>query len=308
MNKFLKAIVGGSFVLVAIVFVVLGFIFYRLPSAKSLSKVVQKNVTSSTKDEFFQPVPVAPPAKLKESTPASISSTTEADSAADAALGEKVFRDLTAPENPLSNFCGSLKNAKTGEFSQDGFEDAFLNSVDPETQDPRIQAAKPLFRYILRLPKMNQFVSEIEQAANKKDQGLLDKAQFYASAFSAFSEMKHHQTDLESVLDRGYIFIGLNNLVAKKPELLNDPKVQSFCDNTEALFNQSTPVDFDREKIDFLNLVKESGLRPQDIAFDPQYKSKVDLRLDGNALTLDGGWLEDLIKEDQTIPSDTKIE
>lgn len=306
MNKILKAIVIGSFVLVAIVFAFIGFVFYKLPNAKTFSKVFKQSGAPTVNTTPAITTPNAVSEKITTST--ATQPTEQINDAADEILKEKVFRDLTAPDTPLSNFCGSLKNAKTGELSSDGFENALLDSVDPETQDPRIQAAKPLLRYVLRLPNMTQFMADIGQGAQKQDQGMVDKAQFYASAFSAFTEMKQHQTDLESVLDRGYIFIGLNNLVAKKPELLGDPKVQSFCNNTETLFNQASPVDFDREKKDFLNLLKDSGVSPKDIGFDPQYKSKLDLRLTGSALTFDGGWLEDLIKDDQTVAPDASIQ
>lgn len=301
MNKFFKTIVIGSLVVVAVVFLLIGFAFYKLPSAQSISKVVKQSMPKPplSGDSSAEPK-VAPSASSVAAAAVDNKDDSDDDEDAETAeLNEKVFRDLTAPENPLSNFCGSLKNAKTGVFSEQSFNQAFLDSIEPDKQDPRIQAAKPLFRYILRLPKMNQFVAEVEAAVEKDDQGILDKAQFYASAYSAFSEMKEHQVDLESVLDRGYLFIGLNNLIAKKPELVNDPKVQSFCNNTENLFNQSSPVDFDREKKDFLSLLHDSGVQPNDISFNPNYKTKVDLNLDGKALTLQGGWLEDIIKDDQ---------
>jgi len=148
------------------------------------------------------------------------------------------------------------------------------------------------------LPKMAQFMSELEAASDKEDQGLVDKAQFYASAYSAFNELQQHKSDLESVSDRGYIFMGLNNLIAKKPELVNDARIQNFCQSTESAFNQSTVVDFEREKKDFISLLKDAGVEPSDIQFDPNYKTKLSFQMDGSSLTMKGGWLENLIIDD----------
>lgn len=295
--------VGISLALMVIIVGVAGFIFYKLPSAGSFSKIVRPNRVKTTDSENSKPIEVIERTQ-NPSTASSLdtgTAATDPDAANDAkeAMKERAYEDLISASVPLSNFCGSLKNAKTGTFSEDEFSQAFERSTVPENQDPRIQAAKPAIRFLLRLPTVSRLISEVEAADDiENEQDLVAKAKFYALAYSAFGEMKQHQSEIESALDRGYLYMGLNNLVAKKPELANDPKIQSYCSSAETSFNQASTLDFDREKKDFLSLLAESGVGAKDIGFDPSYKTNIDLKLENNSLTMHGGWLEDLIKED----------
>lgn len=304
MNKAIKIVVAISLIVMVLVAGVAGFIFYKLPSVGSLSKIVrpnkQKNVDVSENSK---------PIEVIEGTPKPSLGSVGADAAADkegavdaakTAFQEKALEDLTSSAVPLSNFCGSLKNAKTGRLTEDEFGDAFEKSVSADTQDPRIQAAKPAIRYMLRLPTVSNLISEIEAAGGEPEQqDFVAKAKFYALAYSAYGEMKQHQGEIESALDRGYLYMGLNNLVAQKPELANDPKIQSFCSSAETAFNQSSALDFEREKKDFLTLLAGSGVQAKDIGFDPNYKTTIELKLENNSLTMNGGWLEDLIQEEE---------
>ena len=302
MKKFFKTFVIITFGLMALVLVTVGFLFYKLPTAKSLSKAVVEAVQQvTTSNSIEKNKEVLSDNKIAAED--SIETLVEQDEkqiAEDAEMNKKVFDDLRSTEAPMSQFCASLKNSKTGALTQDDFFESVKNSLDTEKQDPRVQAAKPFFKYILRLPKMQEFLNEVENAPDTtEEQGLIDKAKFYSLAYSAFSEMKQHQADVESVLDRGYLFIGLNNLLSKKPELLNNANLQNFCNNTENLFNQSVPVDFDREKKDFLALLAEAGVTAEQIGFDPNYKTKIDFSFSKNALSMQGGWLDDLLEESE---------
>ncbi len=67
---------------------------------------------------------------------------------------------------------------------------------------------------------------------------------------------------LEGMIDRSYFYLGLNNLVALKPKLLADARLQNYCAGVEVAFNQKRKVAFDEEKADFLNFLNDVDVQP----------------------------------------------
>ncbi len=300
MNRFFKALVITTFVLFGLTVVVGFFVFHQLPSLKSISNVLGSKkkvlVTSEQKGTNSMADPNKAVINVPGNSEITLSKSDPAKPLASSVISERFLEDMISAEKPLSDFCKSLAFSRSGAFSAAEFNKVFSESFESEQPDPRIQAAKPLLRYVFRLPKMQQLMTSLEEAAAKNDESLIDKAQFYSSAVAAYGEMLDHQVDMESILDRSYLFMGLNNLIAKKPELANDPRIQIFCQNTELLFNQAAVVDFEQEKNNFLNLLKESSLTPKEISFNPEYKSNIVFNFDGKSLTFSGGWLDELIK------------
>lgn len=303
MNRFFKGLIITTFVILGLTVIAGFFIFHQLPSLKSISSVlgskkkVSKAIEAAAKTSAISESPVIDPSSVS-APPAVIDGNGTTKPETTTMLSDRFLDDMMSRDKPLSDFCRSLASSKMGAFSSKDFNKAFSDSFESAKPDPRIQAAKPLLRYVFRLPQMQNLLSALEEAAAKNDESFMDKAQFYTAAVAAYAEMREHQADMESLLDRSYLFMGLNNLIAKKPELAEDPRVQNFCLNTENLFNQAAAVDFETEKNNFLNLVHESSLTPKDISFNPDYKSNIDFNFDGKSLTFSGGWLDDLVKED----------
>lgn len=310
MKKFFKFLTITACVFLAVVIAIGFFLFKQLPSASSLGQKL------NSRNETSQAALAANVANVENSISASGDDTSiSAEELAevedeivepDGTLQEALVTDLLSQQKPLSDFCSSLKNAKDGAFEQEEFGEAFNRSLDEEKRDPRIQAVKPIIRYVLRLPKMNDLIEEVKAAANRNDEGFLKKAEFYSQALMAFGEMKAHKSDIESMMDRGYLFLGLNKLLAKRPELLNDFKLQNYCNGVELSFNQARPVDFENEKKDFLKFLDEMGVTPKEIGFNTEYKSNVDFNFSGKAATIEGGWLSDLVKSDVDMEADLK--
>ena len=303
MNRFFKILIITTFVVLGLTVVAGLFVFHQLPSLKSISNVLGSKKkpeasTSSKSNGNSVTENSALPSAAVDSAANSKDNGGPVNPESNTVLGDRFLDDMMSQDKPLSDFCRSLAFSKAGSFSSKDFNKAFSDSFESPQPDPRIQAAKPLLRYVFRLPKMQLLFSALKEATEKNDESLIDKAQFYTAAVAAYGEMREHQTDMESVLDRSYLFMGLNNLIAKKPELANDPRVQTFCQNTESLFNQTAVVDFQSEKNNFLNLLKDSAVRPQDISFNPDYKSNIIFNFDGKSLTFSGGWLDDLIQGD----------
>lgn len=306
MKKFFKVLTITASVFLVIVVTLAIFVFNKLPSVSTIGQLIKPKTDVGVPQETGAEVEEVAVAASADSTQASAEDDSEEADEADSTIKEAMVADLLSPQTPLSDFCSSLKNAKDGTFERAEFGEAFNRSLDEETRDPRIQAVKPMLRYVMRLPKMTDMIQEAQAAIERNDEGFLKKAEFYSKAVLAFGEMKEHKTDIESVMDRSYLFLGLNKLLAKNPGLLNDSRLQNYCGGIELSFNQGRPVDYENEKKDFLKFLGDVGSNPKDIGFDPGYKSNVDFNFSGKALTFEGGWLSDLVKSDVDMDADLK--
>ncbi len=297
-------IFGAVFVVVVVA--VAFYVFQKLPSASVIGEALKPAPATVAEPRTLEQE-VAESNEVGEMAVASDDASIADDSEIEnSQIKEAMIADMISPQKPLSDFCSSLKNAKSGPFEQEEFGEAFDHSLDEDTRDPRIQAVKPMLRYVMRLPKVTDLITEAQAAVGRNDEGFLKKAEFYQKAFSAFTEMTAHKSDIESVMDRSYLLLGLNNLMAAKPDLLKDSRVQNYCGGIELSFNQARPVDFDNEKKEFLNFLSDLKVEPKEIGFNPNYKSKIDLKFTAQTLTFEGGWLSDIVKNDVEMEADLK--
>lgn len=306
MKKFLKIFTIVASVLLVMIVILGIYLLNRLPSAASIGQAFKTKPAVAVSAEAIQASSEGPVAEKDPQSASENFTETEETEEPDGTIKEAMIADLLSPQKPLSDFCSSLKNAKDGTFEQAEFGEAFNESLNEDRRDPRIQAVKPMLRYVMRLPKMTDMIQEAQAAVERHDEGFLQKAEFYSKALSAFGEMKEHKTDIESVMDRSYLLLGLNKLLVKKPELLNDPRLQNYCGGVELSFNQARPVDFESEKKDFLKFLEDMGSTPKEIGFDANYKSDVSFNFSGKSLTFEGGWLSDLVKSDVDMEADLK--
>ena len=277
----------------------LAFIFYHLPAANQLSAGI---LQQSTKAHVAATSPASPQATgALEPPPPVVTDPNNPQPVAEEVKERKIqtfnsragLDDLINPNKPLSNFCSSLKNAKAGKMDNQEVGRAFQASLDEATADPRAQALKPLFRYILRMPELQELIAVAEKSAVQADEGFADKAEFYGKAVSAFMAMRAHKQDFESVADRSYLFYKLNSAVAQKPEILADERLKKFCEETESAFNTNVPVQFDQEKKNFERLLSEVGVDAASIGYDPNYKTEFSVVMGKSNLNLTGGWLNE---------------
>ena len=219
----------------------------------------------------------------------------------------KALLNLVDPNVPLSDFCLSLKNAKAGSLNPTEFNSEIQDSANsPEDSGPRVQALKPLLRTMLREPKMKELIFEAQSAVENKDENFWQKAAFYSKAVSAFQALLANKSELEAVTDRSYLFFKMNNLVSARPDLLSDQRLQKFCSDTENAFNTNQPVQFDQEKKNFERILDELGVKPAEIKYDPNYKTKYDFVFNSQSMRMNGGWLEEMVSEDMAN-SDKKL-
>jgi len=293
-----KVLLVFATVVVILVAGVFAFIVYHLPSANKLSAAILNpgqrqnlamvNDTVHTTQTIPEPPPVLNPTAKPTSATTEITQTQTLTSRAG-------LDDLINPNKPLSNFCSSLKNAKVGAMTDQETNRAFQLSLDEATADPRAQALKPLFRYILRLPQMQDLISEVNTAATAgfTEESFTDKAAFYGKVVAAFAALNTHKSDFEAIADRSYLYFNLNKAVALKPEIAADERLKKFCDDTENAFNTDQSVEFDQEKKNFERLLAELNVDQQSIGYNPNYKTVFEIKRDEKSMRLDGGWIEE---------------
>lgn len=312
-NKILKTLLVLGVLFFLAVGGVLAFIVYSLPSTKKISEAITGRSTkiastqpaaavqTSSADSTTRVEPVAPAVSGDTTV---VSNSTEPEGST--SLDRKGLDNLIDPTIPLSDFCQSLKNSKSGGMNATEFNTQFKKSVDQSVdgaeRDSRIQAIKPLLRTIFREPKMQDLITEAASAVENQEENFWQKAAFYSKAAMAFQAMIANKNELNAVGDRSYLFFKMSELVAKRPNLLADQRLQKFCSDTESAFNTDQPVQFDQEKKSFERILDELGVPASEIKYDSNYKSDFDISFDGKSMQLNGGWLEDLIPE--TGPSE----
>lgn len=309
MKRSFKILLISLLVLGAVIVAVAGAIFVKLPSPARIGQAMTRKPKVVT--ALAQPVLNAPAGFVSADSAANTldSDVDEHDEVRSYEEKEVMRKDLLDPAGPVSNFCGSLAGARTTTFQEsDEMNDALNDSFFSEDKDPRIQAMKPFLRYVFQLPKMSQLIREADVAADKGEDSFADKASFYAKIYTALGEVQEHKTELEGMIDRSYFYLGLNNLVALKPELLADARLQNYCAGVEVAFNQKRKVAFDEEKADFLNFLNDVDVQPSEIHFDPEYKTAVGFELNPSSVALKGrSWLSEVFKvEDDAEDSRTR--
>lgn len=310
MGKKIFKIVGYSLgVFFLLLFILVGVIFYHLPSAQEIGNFFKKEIPP-----INQPQIKNQNSAVGSASDVTNEQATEEHNNSDVNQERKIInKNLSTAElkkfldkdTPVSDFCDKLSFARSGPmkvFSVQNDQEAKKLS-DEDMSDLRIDAIMPLAKMILKKPEMQKLTAMILQSENLNEeqkqelasQGILDKAHFYAQIYSTYVELKNNLKEYESVVDRTYLFYKLNDLIALKPDLQNDERVQKFCDENEYLFNSYTPVEFDHEKASFERLISELGVSQEQIKYDPNYKTSLDIKFSANSLQMSGGWLNEVV-------------
>jgi len=305
MKKAFKIILVILTILFFVVTGVIAFFIHSLPSMKSVSQMLTTPKNSPANPSGSAGVLPAPHSSQITSmdSQSSAPSAASADSSlenqsnsTDSKISREGLESLTDPKGPLVDFCRHLAFSKSGAMEPAEFNKAFNASLSGESFDPRIQAMKPLLKSIFRQPKLQDLIQEAQAATANGEDNFWQKAAFYSKAAVAFQEMMSNKKNFEAIGDRTYLLLKLNDLVAKRPELSGDPRIQQFCELNETSLNQSENLSYETEKSNLLRLLAETGVSAQEIGFNPQYQTEFDILFDGKSLQLKGGWLEELIK------------
>lgn len=321
--KILKilGIVFGVFVFLVVLLV--GIIFYNLPTAKQLGSYFKKDKTSHIHTAKSNTPQIATTATVTSNDMSADTGETAvvddgtADEKSDKIKEFEKLKEFIDEKTPAMVFCGKLNQARTGPLqvlvekthkeitNVDGTKTQINSTIDTEElgDDLRLEAIKPFFKTVLRQPEMQRLISmviqddEFRNSTAEEREGMFNKALFYKQAYSAYAEMKENLPEYESIVDRSYLMYKLNDLMVLKPELQTDPRIMKFCEESEHQSNAYEPVDYASEKQVFERLIQELGVDPKAIKYDPNYKTTLKLDFSGNNLQIGGGWLNELMPQ-----------
>lgn len=316
-SKIIKYILTSIGVIFFLFLVIVGYIFYSLPSVKDMNRYFGNKITdktSSKKETDVMSSDKTGSDPLKETVKEKEGVTDNKVIAQENSVRQvdlnKSLNELIDPKKPMISFCNQLEKANSKKINVHDFDQEINNkNFSKENSDSsknlendlRFEALHPLMKEMVSKPHMNQLVKMVvqEEMQNKESPpDMITKAQFYKTAYLAFTEMKTHVKEYESIMDRAYLMYKINDLVALKKDLAFDQRIQKFCEDEEVLFNTYQPVQFDREKESFERLLQEVGVAKNDIRYDPNYKTEFLFDFTANSLKMSGGWIEDFLSSD----------
>lgn len=207
-------------------------------------------------------------------------------------FNEDMFKKLEDKNAPLSAVCkslGKIDRKQNAAVKAEEFSDRFKDSVLGRSSDPAFASVQPIVRYVLKDPALKRILGR----ESEEKTGLDGDAS--VRALLMYRALLSNRQQLEHVLNQSYLLLMLGRTVERNPELAKSPQVKKYCNAIETELNDLKPVDFSEEKRGFLEFLHASNIEPASIGFDPEYKTDIDIELDGDSYSYQTGWLTKLI-------------
>ncbi len=262
------------------------FLFRSLPSPAAIAQALKhdssdRTVTDATKVPSEAQAPVSDQltsgAELAntENTKSDLSQTSQQEKA-DQVIKEFLkedIRDLQICRNLGSSRLLDSQRGKTAEekqklefdkvFTEEAKTDSFAESLRyPLKVILQDDSLKPLFDEVFAIEK-----DLPENAAEKES--FLKKIGFYSRVTAAMAGLYAKKENFEYIANRSHHLGVLAKLAHLKPELRSDPRVYNACDRMAQSLTQGEIVDIVEEREEILELIRDSGLTPEQLEFDP---------------------------------------
>ena len=78
----------------------------------------------------------------------------------------------------------------------------------------------------------------------------------------------------------------LSKLAVMKPEVQNSSRLSDFCRQTQSADLDPDPETIAEERRQLLEIIKESGMTPEELDFDPKSWINFNIKNDNNQLTM----------------------
>lgn len=212
----------------------------------------------------------------------------------------QVLRDDFANiERPLSESCKYITKAPESTFLKDPANATFRFFITSlyNDHDPVVETAAPVFRYLFRLPGMNEVVPAVLQSS-ETEQGLLPKALFYYHLYQAGSHLSRHPEKLDEILQKSYNLHHLVKAASQNVGISSAPETQTFCEELERELNQQEPFDANQTAERMSEFFAKKNIDIKALNYDPQYRSKTQLQLSGSKVGVQDTWVAKLFAKD----------
>lgn len=307
--KIIGTIVG---VLVLLLMIIVVYVLVKLPSMGEMRSLIKQNPQKEQVAEATQSDSNQNHSDAKTEPPIAETVDLVESSADQKAAKEKVFsviiNDLANKEKPLISVCKNLKNSQQSGYLKNGKNANaiyFMTSIAAdkvEEQDVAIETGAPFLRYFFRAPGVDYLVDTLlkipENATEEQLSEIVQKAEMLANMYKAYNYLKSNKEELNSVVQRSHDLNVLVKAAAAKPEIADDPAVQSFCQQMEDNLNKLGPYNAEEQKQEIGKLLETYHIEPKSIDYDPNYKASVDITMGDNSLTMNDKWITEFFAED----------
>jgi hypothetical protein len=323
MKRTLK-ILGWTLFTVFGLVILLAFLFFlKLPSP---AEIGQSLVRSKAPAESEPPKLVTPTATVNEvQVPEAASEDAEApwpksvkDETNLNVKNERdlqVLTDLTDPEQPKSQVCDQLGSVDlvpdNFKYDKKTFAENFRQTLFNERQekDPLLLGMVAPIRHFLQQPKMRELLQIITDAQKSgQDFSLTEKATFYAKLVGVYREMNQSKKTAEILMDRGYHLMMLTRALKKNPSLVSDFQVHEYCQKIEKAANQGAPFNWSAEKEEFQGLMQGLNVDLNEIDYDANYKTQLEVKQSEKGVHFQGGWIDALMPNEEINIGNSKSE
>lgn len=213
-----------------------------------------------------------------------------------------VKEDFMNEQKPLSTVCAYLPAAEQSKFlrkDDSGSANEFMKVLaDHDHKDPLAESAAPLMRYLFRIDGMRDLIEMIDKADAEHDQSLFKKAEFYTKLALAGQAMRANKANLDRILMKSYNLYILSRAVGKHPELARDPATLNFCDQMEKNLNMGLDYNPEEQSAELQKFLDYAKISPQEVDYDPNYRSDVKFDITNRSATLNHVWIEKLFEKD----------
>ncbi len=205
-------------------------------------------------------------------------------------FSESTFKILEDTSAPLSSVCSSLTKIdrkQNGPLKGEEIGKRFEDSVHGRSADPALASVQPIVRFVLTRPAFKGLF----------DRNLATAQQVHATerAFRKYRAIFSNRDQLEHVMNQSYLLHMLGRSVEINPDLAMDPNVMRYCNAIESELNDLRVTNFEDESKAFLEFLNAANIDPSAIGFNPNYKTSLNVEVNGDSLSFHMGWIHSLL-------------
>ncbi len=191
--------------------------------------------------------------------------------------------------------CSSLSGSTgSGPFDFATMNARMTSQINSGQVDPFAEALIAPLGAILQMPNVAAVVTQLRDAQESGDTGLLRQTQFYSAVAFAASDVYSNRAMIDRVSDHAYHLSVIARIAATIPGAGNDMTLQSLCTAVEARVlapMSATNEDETAERAALLQLIGAMGLTPQQAGFDANLSTRLSVTVTPTQLTLSSPWM-----------------
>lgn len=185
--------------------------------------------------------------------------------------------------------CDHLSDSKVNFQDKERTNFEFDEMFGAERTDPVYEAFRIPMKALFQEPTVSALFREVEGLSaetenkdQKEKESFLQKAGFYARVAKSAASLYRQKEQFESLGDRAMHLSVLAQVASTRSEFKDDARLRDFCKRI-----QSSDLTLDRtqmmdERKELIELLREKGLQPKDVGFDPESWIKLSVKADKN--------------------------